>query len=113
MFPPILPRDPLPSRVLVVVAHPDDEVIGIGGLLAFHGRRGDEVEVVHATRGGGGDPEARHDDIEALRQQEVEEALATLGVGAPRDLGFEDGSLVARRNELVPVLEELFGSFGI
>jgi LmbE family N-acetylglucosaminyl deacetylase len=93
VFPRIRARDDLPRRALVVVAHPDDEVIGIGGLLAFHGRRGDAVRVVHATGGGGGDPQGRHDDILRLRRAEVRAALATLGLAAPGDLGFEDGTL--------------------
>jgi LmbE family N-acetylglucosaminyl deacetylase len=33
-------------KVLVVVAHPDDEVIGVGGTLAKHARQGDHVEVL-------------------------------------------------------------------
>ena len=33
-------------RVLAVVAHPDDEVLGCGGALAWHAKRGDEVSVV-------------------------------------------------------------------
>ncbi len=93
VFPPIRSREDLPDDVLVVVAHPDDEVIGIGGLLAFHGRRGDRVSIVHATDGASGDPGARHADIAALRQGEVRAALATLEIGAPDCLGFGDGQL--------------------
>lgn len=107
-FPPI--RDPgtLPREVLVVVAHPDDEVIGIGGLLAFHGRRGDVVEVVHATGGDKGDPDGKHDDIAAIRQREVRAALAELGLEAPRALGFEDGALASDYERLVAALRDVY-----
>ena len=48
LFSPLLPKDPLQGPVLVLAAHPDDEVIGAGGMLAHHAARGHEVVVVHA-----------------------------------------------------------------
>ena len=32
-----------PKRILVIAAHPDDEVLGCGGTLALHARAGEEV----------------------------------------------------------------------
>lgn len=37
--------------VLVVAAHPDDEILGCGGTIAFHASRGDEVHVVIMAEG--------------------------------------------------------------
>jgi len=37
--------------VLVVATHPDDEVLGCGGVMARHAARGDEVHVLIVTRG--------------------------------------------------------------
>ena len=108
VFPPIQSRENLPSRVLVLCAHPDDEVIGIGGLLAFHGRRGDSVLVVHATSGDQGDPEARHDDIAGLREREVCEALGVLGIDRPIGLGLADGELEADELALEAALGRVF-----
>ncbi len=107
-FPPIRDPNDLPRRVLVLAAHPDDEVIGIGGLLDFHGKRGDSVLVMHATNGSAGDPDAKHEDIQDLRRREVTSALHVLGIPPPRTLGFEDGKLSAVHEELVPALESLF-----
>src|SRR5690554_2460240 len=42
----------LPGRRPVVVApHPDDELIGAGGAMLAHLRRGDRPHVVHVTSG--------------------------------------------------------------
>src|SRR6266487_3702715 len=38
-------------RVLVIAAHPDDELLGCGGTLALHTRAGDEVTAVVACEG--------------------------------------------------------------
>jgi LmbE family N-acetylglucosaminyl deacetylase len=39
------------NRILVVATHPDDEVLGCGGVIARHASAGDEVHVVVATKG--------------------------------------------------------------
>lgn len=39
------------KRILVVVAHPDDEVLGCGGLIARHVNLGQEVQVMSMTNG--------------------------------------------------------------
>ena len=36
LFPPLLPKEQLQAPVLVIVAHPDDEVIAAGAMLAWH-----------------------------------------------------------------------------
>jgi LmbE family N-acetylglucosaminyl deacetylase len=38
-------------NVLIVVAHPDDEVLGCGGTIALHAKRGDRVGVLYLTDG--------------------------------------------------------------
>jgi LmbE family N-acetylglucosaminyl deacetylase len=39
------------KNVLVVAAHPDDEVLGCGGVMSRHAAEGDRVTVLVATRG--------------------------------------------------------------
>jgi len=100
LFSPLLSRDPLQGPVLALAAHPDDEVFGAGAMLAWHAQRGHEVVVVHATDGARGDPGAREDDIRAVRRREGKEALARLGVGAPRLWDLPDGDLPEHVTEL-------------
>ena len=67
-------------RVLVVAAHPDDEVLGMGGTIARHaGEWGDEVRILCVTDGSStqypGDAEKR-----ALKEAEARRSAAILGV---------------------------------
>ncbi|MBX3463892.1 MAG: PIG-L family deacetylase [Planctomycetes bacterium] len=107
-FTPLLPRDPLQGPVLVLAAHPDDEVIGAGAMLAFHARRGHAITVVHATDGARGDPARREDDIAAVRRREGQEALARLGVPSPRHWDLPDGALPEHLAALTDRVRALF-----
>lgn len=49
--PQFAPSNPLRQKVLCVVAHPDDEVLGIGGTLALHAQAGGEVTVIILSEG--------------------------------------------------------------
>jgi LmbE family N-acetylglucosaminyl deacetylase len=89
--------------VLVFAPHPDDEVIGCGGTLAFHSGRGDAVHVLQMTGGERGDPRALAGDaharerdlsLVATRLAESRAAAAIVGVQETVALGFPDGRLV-------------------
>ena len=107
-FSPLLPRDPLAGPVLVLAAHPDDEVIGAGAMLAWHARRGHAVTVVHATDGARGDPAARENDIRAVRRREGTEALSRLGLPAPRHWDLPDGELPEHQTDLTDRVGAVF-----
>jgi LmbE family N-acetylglucosaminyl deacetylase len=85
-------------RLLCVLAHPDDESLGLGGTLAKYAAEGVATFVVTATRGEGGWPRspAEHPGSEALavlREAELRAAAATLGVREVEVLGYPDGRL--------------------
>jgi LmbE family N-acetylglucosaminyl deacetylase len=107
LFSPLLPKEPLQAPVLVLAAHPDDEVIGAGSMLAWHAQRGHRVLVVHATDGARGDPANRENDIRAVRRREGIEALRRLGIGAPRHWDLPDGDLPEHLAELTARITEV------
>lgn len=39
------------KRILVIAAHPDDEILGVGGTVARHGSQGDQVLIAIAADG--------------------------------------------------------------
>ena len=66
-------------RVLVFAAHPDDDVLGMGGTIALHGRQGDDVRIVCVTDGSS----TQYPDdaeIRARKEGEAVAAAAALGV---------------------------------
>ena len=80
--------------LLAVVAHPDDETYGCGGLLAKYASEGVRVVLVCATRGEAGeisDPSlATPENLGQVREQELREAARTLGVTDLCLLGYRD-----------------------
>lgn len=87
------------ENVLVVVAHPDDEVLGCGGTIARHVAEGDVVHVVYMADGVG----ARGGDFlaeAAWRNEARDNALRTLGVSGWHALDFTDN-----RMDSVPLLD--------
>jgi len=81
-------------RVLVVALHPDDEVLGCGGVMARHSANGDEVHVVIVTRGVSDIFPV--EEIEKTRA-ELEQAHSLLGVESTTFLDF-----LAPRLDTVP-----------
>jgi N-acetylglucosamine malate deacetylase 1 len=70
------------TQVLVFAAHPDDEVLGMGGTIALHAAvRGDDTRIVCVTDGSS----SQYPKDDALRRQKSEEARR-----AARELGVED-----------------------
>jgi LmbE family N-acetylglucosaminyl deacetylase len=87
-----------PLKLMAVLAHPDDESLGIGGTLARYAAEGVEVHLVTATRGEKGryfDNAHRPEDAEVgrVRERELREAAAALGVREVSLLGYADGGL--------------------
>lgn len=86
------------TRVLVIAAHPDDEVLGAGLTLAKHRAQEDSIVVVFTTNGSGGNWRAREIEqrlLAAIRFSEACSALSVIGIPSESivNLGFPDGGL--------------------
>ena len=101
------------KRVVAVVAHPDDEVLGCGGVLANHIDRGDSVAIIFLSSGVGARQTPTPDiadgasestaDVSAevaARQQSARDAAACLGRAQLHFLDLPDN-----RFDQLPLLE--------
>lgn len=92
------------KRVLVVAAHPDDEILGCGGTMALHSQRGDEVYVLIlgegvTSRDEQRDREGREKEIAELKHQ-VEAANKIVGTKKSFLFDFPDN-----RFDSLPLLD--------
>jgi N-acetyl-1-D-myo-inositol-2-amino-2-deoxy-alpha-D-glucopyranoside deacetylase len=87
------------ATLLIVLAHPDDEIFH-GGVLAHLSERGVRVTLVCATDGEAGKPHPSVgpvDDLGALRAEELRLSCARLGIEAPLQLRFHDSARKERQ----------------
>lgn len=118
-----------PRRLMAVLAHPDDESLGVGGLMATYAARGVETYLVTATRGERGryfTNDARPSDAEVgrVREAELRAAAQVLGVRDVALLDYLDGELdradpheavgriVAQLRRVCPQVVVTFDPFG-
>ena len=101
-----------PRRVVGVFAHPDDEIFCAGGTIAKWAADGAHVFVVCATRGEAGQIRdsmtAVRRTLGQVREAELREACARLGVEHVVVLNYHDGTLQnVDLDELAAAIEEM------
>jgi mycothiol conjugate amidase Mca len=88
----------MPLTLMAVHAHPDDETITTGGILAKYSAEGVYTIVVTCTGGEVGeisDPAlATPENLAEVRARELEEACRTLGVRRGESLGYRDSGMM-------------------
>jgi N-acetylglucosamine malate deacetylase 1 len=90
--------------VLCIAAHPDDEVLGCGGVLAWHARKGDPVSIVIVCEG----ESLRYGPDGVGQASHIQKAAAKLGCTSVRHLGFPDQALdTLRLTDLIAPLEKI------
>lgn len=96
------------NNVLVIAAHPDDELLGVGGTIALHAANGDRVTCVVAAAGN-----LKHDSAgEKGVFAQARRAASTLGIHELKLLNFPDQgldqlSLVELISPLEDIVEEV------
>jgi LmbE family N-acetylglucosaminyl deacetylase len=85
-------------KLMAILAHPDDESLGVGGTLAKYAAEGIETSLVTATRGERGwfGDEQGYPGLEALgqrREAELQAAAEVLSIRSVDFLGYLDGDL--------------------
>ena len=99
------------GRTVVVAAHPDDETLGAGGILAELADAGHPAEVVVVSDGAAshpGSPTLDPDALAARRRAELAEAVHLLSPASPVTmLGHPDGGLRESREAIEADLRAL------
>jgi LmbE family N-acetylglucosaminyl deacetylase len=100
------------SSAVVVAAHPDDEVLGPGGVIAALAARGARLRLVALTDGEASHPHQR-DSIGPRRAAETATALAALGARHAEviRLALPDSGLAAHEHDITARLRDLVQGF--
>ncbi len=90
-----------PLTLMAIHAHPDDEVLGTGGVFPRYAAEGVQTVLVTATLGHEGeihDPDLDHDEarprLDQIRENELRRAVAILGIAHLELLGYRDSGMV-------------------
>jgi LmbE family N-acetylglucosaminyl deacetylase len=99
---------------VIVAPHPDDEVLGIGGVLMQLAQHSREILIVAVSDGDASHPGSLHWPAPMLarqRAQETEMALARLGVTGASIIraGLQDGALGKAEQKLCELLSQYVG----
>jgi len=85
-------------KVLCVVAHPDDEALGVGGTLIRHAQRGDRVEIVIVSEGESA--KSADSPMDPDRQSKAQAWCDVTGCILRACYGFPD-----QRLDVIPMIE--------
>ena len=107
----LAPLNPDATSLVVIAAHPDDETLGAGGLIAAASHLGIPVHVIIVTDGGASHPDSpthRPEQLVEIRAAEVRAAVERLAPGATVTmLGYPDGQAREFRAQIVADLRPL------
>ena len=95
------------ANILVIAAHPDDEVIGLGGTIIKHVSGGDKVFLSIITDGGFANYQEKGEKLSIKRKKECLQASKTLGIAKVFFHDLPDAKLdTIPQTEINKILEE-------
>lgn len=85
------------KKILVVAAHPDDEILGCGGTIIRHSEENDEVHIMIMAEGitsrdNSRNKDFRHEELKTLHQN-TKQAAAIMGVKSIEIFDFPDNRM--------------------
>lgn len=83
------------SKVLVIVAHPDDESFGLGAIVSLMTATGAAVHILCYTHGEASTLNENDTDLDQEREAELRQASTELGAATVTLLDYPDGGLAA------------------
>ena len=96
---------PSRPRILLIFAHPDDESFVSAGLVCRYAEQGGAITLVTATRGDAGrvgdPPLCSREALPALREAELRQAAAILGISEVHVLNYRDKHLADAPNDRI------------
>jgi LmbE family N-acetylglucosaminyl deacetylase len=100
-------------EAVIVAAHPDDEVLGAGGIVAMLAARGARLRIVAVTDGEASHHGADESALARRRAAERSAALAALGAAGAEviRLGLPDGGVATAEGTLKSSLRDLTAGF--
>ena len=104
------------ASAVILAAHPDDEVLGVGGLMSRLASAGARLRLVAVTDGEASHPGiARPGELAERRAAETAAALAALGAAGAQvvRLQLPDAGLAGRQDEITAQLRDLSDGFDV
>jgi N-acetylglucosamine malate deacetylase 2 len=101
----------MPTSVLAVVAHPDDESFGLGALLSTASSSGSRAGVLCLTHGEASTLHGVEGDLRVVREAELRAAASRLGLCWVRMLEHPDGAVSEVQAQVVADVADAVRAF--
>jgi N-acetylglucosamine malate deacetylase 1 len=100
-----------PENVLILAPHPDDEIIGCGGSIIKHRKKGSRIFVIYLTDGRESNQNIDHMVLSKIRREEAKAGLRIMGCSEYLFMDYPDRRLCEYINECAKELSIVINDF--